>query len=414
MSYRIAHISDLHIKHSVKECFAESADMKAKAETNAKEAIKAEIEEFYDNERLIKELIKLTPKPTEPDIIVTPPGFGSSPGTSGELMFANAWNRFLKEYEIWEEKTGINKLENNKKKNKDHIKSISSNLKQEKKELSHRFYDRWIMPMYKHGFPNDLFPKLLKSLRDHEVDHVIVTGDITNLSRKLEYQDFLSEFDKWIEKKQVSVVPGNHDTKLFPGSCSFLDELNRLIPDKYPEFISLSQKTAFPYVKELNENICLIGLDSTNNIKSNSFEIFRGNAIGCISDQQYSDLKLILQNESIKNKFIIIAMHHHMIDLSIHIEKIVLDKLPFLKNYIFNHTLEESHNLFYMLKHYRVNIILNGHVHCPLYFDKDYTKILIADSLADPFSIPPFDGIPKYDILSIDKGQMERCVVLLR
>jgi len=113
------------------------------------------------------------------------------------------------------------------------------------------FYESIIEPRYKDNFPQNLFPILLQSLNDTGVDHIIITGDITNFSKPEEYDIFRSNFTHWIENNQISVVPGNHDTKLLRNSISFLDGLGDLIPKSYPTYIAREKRHNFPYVKIL-------------------------------------------------------------------------------------------------------------------------------------------------------------------
>ena len=49
-------------------------------------------------------------------------------------------------------------------------------------------------------------------------DHVVVTGDITNMALESEYRDARSLLDEVARRVEVTVVPGNHDIYL-PAVC---------------------------------------------------------------------------------------------------------------------------------------------------------------------------------------------------
>jgi 3',5'-cyclic AMP phosphodiesterase CpdA len=52
---------------------------------------------------------------------------------------------------------------------------------------------------------------LVQSLLREDVDHVVVTGDITHSGRIEEYELWLELFEPLLLEKKVTVVPGNHD-----------------------------------------------------------------------------------------------------------------------------------------------------------------------------------------------------------
>lgn len=52
---------------------------------------------------------------------------------------------------------------------------------------------------------------LVRSLIETEIDHVVVTGDVTHAGRIDEYEQWLEIFDPLLRAKKVTVVPGNHD-----------------------------------------------------------------------------------------------------------------------------------------------------------------------------------------------------------
>jgi 3',5'-cyclic-AMP phosphodiesterase len=52
---------------------------------------------------------------------------------------------------------------------------------------------------------------LVRSVLEQQIDHVVVTGDITHTGSISEYETWLDVFAPLLEARKVTVVPGNHD-----------------------------------------------------------------------------------------------------------------------------------------------------------------------------------------------------------
>jgi len=52
---------------------------------------------------------------------------------------------------------------------------------------------------------------LVRSLLEENVDHVVVTGDVTHTGHISEYETWLEVFEPLLRERRVTVVPGNHD-----------------------------------------------------------------------------------------------------------------------------------------------------------------------------------------------------------
>ncbi len=53
--------------------------------------------------------------------------------------------------------------------------------------------------------------RICRALVEAGVDHVVVTGDVTQKGRRREWETFLRAFAPLLESGRVTVVPGNHD-----------------------------------------------------------------------------------------------------------------------------------------------------------------------------------------------------------
>ena len=57
----------------------------------------------------------------------------------------------------------------------------------------------------------DVLAALLDDLHAHAPDHVVITGDLTNLGLADEYADALTWLERLGGPRRVSLIPGNHD-----------------------------------------------------------------------------------------------------------------------------------------------------------------------------------------------------------
>ncbi|MCY1041414.1 metallophosphoesterase [Corallococcus sp. bb12-1] len=52
---------------------------------------------------------------------------------------------------------------------------------------------------------------LVKALATQDVDHVVVTGDLTHRGSNAEFQRFREHFAPWMDTGRLTFIPGNHD-----------------------------------------------------------------------------------------------------------------------------------------------------------------------------------------------------------
>lgn len=214
------------------------------------------------------------------------------------------------------------------------------------------------------------FRNLLESVRERDVDHLIVTGDLTDKATSEEYDvviDILNDFG-FRDGKTVTVIPGNHDVfpmvyQSFTFRLSTLreefrrepvrisKELYRVLrtyrkfgPEQYRNALQYfaarfkhtfdtalpigGEETAgFPYVKSLNDQYAVVAIES--NFVSPHIKMFLPYALlkylitkdmfvatdSPICSNGWIDIDLLrkaLVHPEIKEKRIIVLMHHYM------------------------------------------------------------------------------------------------------
>ncbi len=138
------------------------------------------------------------------------------------------------------------------------------------------------------------------------VEHVVVTGDLTNLALEAEYElarDVL-ERQLGLDPAQVTIVPGNHDlyTRGALASRRFDHYFAAWLRSDLPELATDANGGRFPIVK-LRGDAAIIGLSSA--VPRPPFV-----AAGELGSAQITALGRILQHPEVVRRTAVIAMHH--------------------------------------------------------------------------------------------------------
>jgi len=208
------------------------------------------------------------------------------------------------------------------------------------------------------------FNNILGRLKSLGVNHVLLTGDITNLAlteqfreareKLLTLQSFLG-MEKEIGRLSsefCTVLPGNHDVNSWSKEGK-LKEFLEYFQETYPQG---SGPYPFPMHKVIKSpsgfEIDLIGLDST---PSEPVEVIGMNAKGELSDDQKEGLNKELKSCLQRERFVLVALHHHPIII------------PFIKSRLFDFFMSldpsDAEDLITFCCTYNVKAILHGHFH---------------------------------------------------
>lgn len=147
----------------------------------------------------------------------------------------------------------------------------------------------------------EVFEAMIEDLNRGGVDHVVATGDITNLALEEEFRFARGYFDRFtLGTERVTVIPGNHDAYVQAGVAHF--------SAYFEEFCSSdaawawSEGPAWPVVR-VRGPLALICL-------STSLETPWFTAWGRIGSRQLARLGSILSDPRLEQKFRLIAVHH--------------------------------------------------------------------------------------------------------
>jgi 3',5'-cyclic AMP phosphodiesterase CpdA len=179
-----------------------------------------------------------------------------------------------------------------------------------------------------------------------KVDHVIVTGDLTNLALEPEFElarNVLRD-ELGLDPSQVTVVPGNHDiyTRGSLSSRRFERYFADWLTSDLPELCVSENGGRFPVVK-LRDGVAIIGLSSA--VPRAPFV-----AAGELGRAQLGALARVLAHPEVARRIPVIALHHP-----------ALHGWSALKVYL--EGLRDAPELVSMLASLPHGLVLHGHLH---------------------------------------------------
>ena len=161
-----------------------------------------------------------------------------------------------------------------------------------RQRLSKRQLSAWSWQRRRALHRTDILDALAQDLRAHAVDHILVTGDITNFSLPGEFEQAARWLTALAPAERISLVPGNHDA---------------LVPLPHAQGLARWQgwtraDDGWPFVHH-RDDIALIGLNS-------ALPTAPLLARGRLGDEQLARLEQLLVAEGRAGRTRIVLLHH--------------------------------------------------------------------------------------------------------
>ncbi|WP_100693603.1 metallophosphoesterase [Bartonella sp. 1-1C] len=182
---------------------------------------------------------------------------------------------------------------------------------------------------------SDALETLMHALKQKKPDHIVISGDLVNLSLDKEFTQARNWLLAQNNPENISLTFGNHDAYVrgaFQKACTYFQ------PWIKSDF---SQKNPFPYMR-IRNNIAIIGASSA--IATPPFQ-----ASGYFGKKQAKILSQFL-NEAAKQGFFRVVMIHHP---------------PFHHATSWYKKLWGIERFLEVVKHHGCELILHGHTHLP-------------------------------------------------
>jgi len=238
-----------------------------------------------------------------------------------------------------------------------------------------------------------LLEEALEVVESLGCDHVIVTGDLTNLSLDQEFDKARRILEAHVPTSRLSVIAGNHDRYTLGAALSrrFERHFQRYIRTDLPE---LPEHRGWPYVKLIDEHVALVGV----NTGVAQPWLVSGGRVG---ERQRQALAAALDHEEVRCRYSVVALHHHLYK-------------PDHKPREFPRGLFDREKVIEVLLEHGADMVIHGHNHhyavvsVPREAQTDGGSMLVCEAgsaTVAEYSADEFAG--KFNIYQIDDDGLE-------
>lgn len=227
---------------------------------------------------------------------------------------------------------------------------------------------------------------------DSGVDHIAITGDLSNLALASEFAeaaDILGDIADC--DTRVSVVPGNHDYYTYETARSqrFERYFSRFMQSDLPSYRT---QAGYPYCKLIDDHVAIIGMNSA----IPSPPLF---AIGEVDKRQIEATAALLDDPKVRDRYKVVMIHHHL--------------MPFEHSRVeYSRRLVNAEAVLEMMRWHDVDLAIHGHNHhfatleIPHLRGQGTLRICEAGSTSvGTYDDPYFGG--KFNVYDIQDGRLQ-------
>ncbi|MDX9722750.1 MAG: metallophosphoesterase [Myxococcota bacterium] len=193
-----------------------------------------------------------------------------------------------------------------------------------------------------------LLEAALVKMGDLGVEHVVLSGDLSNLSFPCEFNHVGDLLRKYGEAERYTIVPGNHDRYTF--SSLLGSTFERSLSDFVNQSTAVEETArwelgewSWPRLR-LFEDVALIALDSA----SHQPPVFSGGRIG---RHQRQRLRALLESEQLGERYRVVVLHHPL-------------RPPPHRRFDWGRGLSDRRALLKLCREGGVDLVMHGHNHC--------------------------------------------------
>lgn len=150
------------------------------------------------------------------------------------------------------------------------------------------------------------FDQMIDDVNTQAVDHVLCTGDVTNLALEQEFAFARAKFDRLAGgPENVTVIPGNHDAYVAEGIGFFahiFDAYHRGDPGFAEQSSDPEDESRWPFVR-IRGDLALVCVTT-----SRATPWFT--AYGRVGEAQLARLRDLLSDDRLRDKVRVVAIHH--------------------------------------------------------------------------------------------------------
>lgn len=199
---------------------------------------------------------------------------------------------------------------------------------------------------------------LVHALVESDVDHVVVTGDVTERGLVAEFERFEAVFEPLSARRRLSVVPGNHD-RLGDDAAQLTMGGKRVMVVRRP-------------------GLHLVLCDSTRS-ENGRFAFF---AHGALEEDDLSQIDFAV-DEARPGDMVAVLLHHHVLPMP---HESTLEALACAVGLPFGDALARGPELLERVRG-RCDLVLHGHRHVPyetVLFERDARPLFVGNAGCSP------------------------------
>jgi 3',5'-cyclic AMP phosphodiesterase CpdA len=204
---------------------------------------------------------------------------------------------------------------------------------------------------------------MVKDMKDFSPDHIVVTGDITNIATPAEFEASRRWLESLGDAACVTVIPGNHDACV---AVPWDKSLAHWMPFMTDDAAQLGSHGDFPFIRRRGD-VAFIGLTSAV-----PMPITGTPAAGRLGGEQLGRLKVLLDKLGHDGLFRIVLIHHAPHE-GLWIRKALLDQAEFAE----------------VLKKAGAELVLHGHLH-----QSDFVELASPEGTIPVFGVPSASALP--------------------
>ncbi|GJD10388.1 hypothetical protein Gasu2_45810 [Galdieria sulphuraria] len=242
-------------------------------------------------------------------------------------------------------------------------------------------------------FSVQVLAKAIEDMHEMRVDHLILAGDITNLSLESEFATAFKVVRLFGPPSSITAIPGNHDVYN-------RGELKRKLFQKYFGSYAVSdvlgtspRGDGFPII-QMRGNVALIGLNTA----------LPGSARGMVGRRQWHALEEMMERAShiLNNVDMKILVLHHPA------QNPMIRGLPWIRE--IGHDLKDWKSVAKFCRKYSIDLVVHGHNHVPYQGVLDGSpQTLVCESGSGTLMTYQEDRVARYTIFELnEKGVLER------
>ncbi len=186
--------------------------------------------------------------------------------------------------------------------------------------------------------------KILNALVEEQVDHLLVTGDVTLSGETSEFERAAELLRPWAESGKLTVLPGNHDVWSWEAAASW-----RFLRVLGPDGRGMKKPVAsFPLSVELSPEVTLVALDTAR------WSEDPRSAAGAVGSEQLAAARELVKGALQGGRAVVLALHHH---LAIPSERVPSDRK------LARMPLADAYQVVRLVAEVPVAAVLHGHRH---------------------------------------------------